>query len=534
MGYKGIPMQRICFLNTDADVVRQVRSLIPFNDIKTEIDCMLVTSPANIQEYAYRAIQEGASTIVAAGWEAIALRASAGCPVVAAELMLPELAAAVLQAKQLVQKTSPRIAFIGLPSHNGWQTFFQNVLSASLLEYPVENIPTYEQYIDHVRRQIEKAREKQADCLIGNKLVCTLASHCGIPAVSADASLDSLHEAFRIAEKISLSVEEEAKKEAGLYKKRYSGAFVAAGKFEQVIAHSSVMATAVRQAGIYAHYDTPILITGEIGSGKKMLAQCIHNAGSRRENPFAAVDCSTMPSESLDHLLYGMNGKVNELAGLLRIANNGTLYLGNVCALDMYGQQKLAGVLSDNTYFDPTTGNLVTLTSRVRLICASRQDISTLVAQGKFSPALYCALQTLTLHVPPLRERREDIWGLAQRYISEFSLKHKKHVFLEEDVLEILHGFSWPGNDYQLQKYCERLVVLTGGGGIGGSLAEQLLPIWGESYDYDAAMDTGNEYDRILNALKLHGGNRNDVAEELGLSKTTLWRRMKQYGIQWQ
>jgi PAS domain S-box-containing protein len=338
-------------------------------------------------------------------------------------------------------------------------------------------------------------------------------------------------------EGVIVSLEELQKMEkdhAALYKNLYAGTFAVSVTFEQQVSRSPVMATVIWQAHIYARYDTSILITGEIGSGKKVLAQCIHNASARRNGAFVAVDCSTMPPEALDRLLYGTNETGREYAGLLRIANDGTLYLGNVSALDMYAQQKLAGVLSDNTYFDPNTGYPVTLVSRVRLICASRQDLSALVAQGKFSPALYCALQTLTLHVPALRERQDDIWELAQRYILEFSARHKKYVHLEEEVLEVLRGFSWPGNIYQLSKYCERLVVLTDGGSINTGIAEQLLPTWGERYAYDAAAHTISEYDRILYALKLHGGNRNDAAIELGLSKTTLWRRMKQYGIQWQ
>jgi transcriptional regulator with PAS, ATPase and Fis domain len=319
-----------------------------------------------------------------------------------------------------------------------------------------------------------------------------------------------------------------------LYRKLYADTFSASGTFGQLVAHSAVMATAVKQARVYARYDTPILITGEIGSGKKAIAQCIHNASSRRGGPFAAVDCSTMPPEALDSLLYGTNESGREHAGLLRIANDGTLYLGNVCRLDMYAQEKLAGVLSDNTYFDPATGRLVTLTSRVRLICASRQDIGALVAAGKFSPALYCALQTLTLHVPALRERKEDIEELTRQYVAEFGLRHNKYVRLEENVFEVLCGFSWPGNAYQLCKYCERLVVLTEGDSINAGLADELLPIWGETYADDSPENPVNEYDRILYALRLHGGNRSDVARELGLSKTTLWRRMKQYGIQWQ
>ena len=337
---------------------------------------------------------------------------------------------------------------------------------------------------------------------------------------------------------IIISIEEMEKLEKNyseLYNNIYANTFSASGSFEHLVANSKTMATAVRQARIYSQYDTPILITGEIGSGKKNLAQCIHNESTRRDNPFVALDCSTISPESLDHLLYGIDNGNQKNVGLMRIANNGTLYLGNVCVFDMYAQKKLAGVLSDNTYYDPITGHKVALPSRVRLICASRQNIDALVANGEFSPALYCALQTLTLHVPSLRERKEDIWDLALQYVSEFSSRHKKFVHLEEDVLKVLCGFSWPGNTYQFSKYCERLVVLTQEGTIDANMAEQLLPIWGELSAFDTASSNNEEeHDRILHALKIYGGNRNDVAIELGISKTTLWRRMKYYQIQWQ
>jgi transcriptional regulator with PAS, ATPase and Fis domain len=638
-------MKKICFLHTDEGIISQARSLLPHIPIKADIECLCAPSLAHIPEYARRAAGEGASVLISWAAEAFILRNAADYAIVEIAMTAPELMRIIQEARGLVQKKQPVIALIGVANQDGKAEAWQEFPDAMIMEYQIKDAGNPDLYDGQMRRYVDDALKKGADCILGDKSVCGHASRLGAPNLLMRPSVDSVAGAFLTAERLCSALEAEKRKTAELrdvvnncgggiirlnktgkivflnytaekllgssfaalegkaltgalpipredcdmdallsagkgcssvlirqgeitlaadfvplmagsspegvvvslrelrkiekehselYRKLYADTFSASGAFGQLVARSPVMITTVKQARVYAGYDTPILITGEIGSGKKAIAQCIHNASTRRSGPFAAVDCSIMPPQALDSLLYGTNENGREHAGLLRIANDGTLYLGNICSLDMYAQQKLAGVLSDNTYFDPATGQLVTLTSRVRLICASRQDIGALVAGGKFSPALYCALQTLTLHVPALRERREDIEELTRQYVAEFSSRHKKYVRLEENVFEALCKFSWPGNAYQLYKYCERLVVLAEGDSIHAGLAEQLLPIWGESYADDSPENPANEYDRILYALKLHGGNRNDVAEELGLSKTTLWRRMKQYGIQWQ
>jgi transcriptional regulator with PAS, ATPase and Fis domain len=641
-------MKKICFLHTDPQILSRVRSALAHISVKADIECLPVPSPGDIPEYAGRAVREGASVLVSWAVDAAILQNRTDCAVVEIGMTGPEFMELIQEARGLVQKKLPLIAFVGCAGGYGAASV-QELMGARIVEYPVEyqieDAGTPDHAEDMLRRFVDEAVQKGADCVAGGKAVCDYASRLGVANLLVYPGAASVTGALYAAQRICSALEAEKRQAAelkavvdnsgsgivrldesgkivflnyaaekllgasfaalegktltgvmnipkedcdpagillsgkscravlirhgglllagdftpvmignstgsvivtlrelqkiekdhsDLYRKLYVDTFSASGTFGQLVAHSSVMATAVKQAGVYARYDTPVLITGEIGSGKKAIAQCIHNAGTRHSGPFAAVDCSTMPPEALDSLLYGTNESGREHAGLLRIANDGTLYLGNVCSLDMYAQQKLAGVLSDNTYFDPNTGHLVTLTSRVRLICASRQDIGSLVAEGKFSPALYCALQTLTLHVPALRERKEDVEELTRQYVTDFSSRHKKYVRLEENVFEVLCKFSWPGNAYQLCKYCERLVVLTEGDSINAGLAEQLLPIWGESYADDSPENPVNEYDRILYALRLHGGNRNDVAEELGLSKTTLWRRMKQYRIQWQ
>ncbi|MDR1625017.1 MAG: sigma 54-interacting transcriptional regulator [Spirochaetia bacterium] len=638
-------MKKICFLHTDEDIISQVRSMLPRIPVKADIDCLCAPSLADIPEYASRAAAEGASALVSWAAEAFVLRNTADCAAVEITLGAADLMRLIQEAKALVQKERPVVALIACAGQCGKPEAWQEFPDAVIMEYQPADAGNPGHHDEQMRRYVDEALKKGADCVVGSRPVCSHASRLGAPNLPLRPSFDSLAGAFQAAEKLCSALDAEKQKAAQLraavnncgggiiwlnktgkivflnyaaqellgsssaalegralsealpipredcdtdallssgkgcssvlvrrggltlaadfvpvmdgsslggvvvslrelqkiekehselYRKLYADTFSASGTFGQLVAQSPVMATAVKQARVYACYDTPILITGEIGSGKKAIAQCIHNASTRRGGPFAAVDCSIMPPEALDSLLYGTNKNGREHAGLLRIANDGTLYLGNVCSLDMYAQQKLAGVLSDNTYFDPATGQLVTLTSRVRLICASRQDIGALVAAGKFSPALYCALQTLTLHVPALRERRIDIEELTRRYVAEFSSRHKKYLRLEDNVFEAICRFSWPGNAYQLSKYCERLVVLAEGDSIDAGIAEQLLPIWGESYAEGSPENAVNEHERILCALRLHGGNRNDVAEELGLSKTTLWRRMKQYGIQWQ
>lgn len=638
-------MKKICFLHTNPEFIRSVKTMLADIHADIPVECLPVPSYDRLVEYAQKAAGKGAPVLVSRGLEACLLKNSTEYPVVDITMTLRDHLELIEKTKEITKKKSPLLAIIGFTGIYDELASLQELMGVRITAYLIRDITDFEIYKDKIKRFVDQAVKDGADCVAGGKIACGRASELGIPNVFTTSSFDSIQAAFRTAGLIARTVEEKEREAAeiravinnifegiikidrggkivfanysaekllnvsfsalegklltevltlpqkdgdlaeivrsgksgravlvrheetalvanfapimaetsiegavisleepqkieqeysSLYNNLYASTYLASFTFDGQIARSPAMAAAVRHARVYARYDAPILITGEIGSGKKTLAECIHNAGIRRDAPFAALDCSTMPPAALDRLLYGTADSDGKSAGLLRITNNGTLYLGNLCSLDMYAQQKLAGVLSDNAYFDPAAGMLVPLASRMRLICASRRDIGMLVTRGEFSPALYCALQTLNLHVPPLRERGEDLWDLALHYVASFSSRHKKYVRLGDDVLEVLRRFSWPGNVYQLSKYCERLVVLTEGDLVNAGIAEELLPIWGESSACSESRGPESRYEKITGALKLHGGSRGEAAAELGISKTTLWRWMKQYGIQWQ
>ena len=289
---------------------------------------------------------------------------------------------------------------------------------------------------------------------------------------------------------------------------------------------------------------TNVLILGESGTGKTMTARSIHHLSERRDKPFVEVACGALPDTLLESELFGhvagaFTGATHDKIGKFLQADGGTIFLDEIATASPSLQVKLLRVLQDRE-FEPV-GGTKTHKVDVRLILATNQDLEQMVREGKFRQDLYYRVNVITLTQPPLRERIGDIPLLVEHYLEEFNRETGKRVRgFDESAMRLLQQFDWPGNVRELLNVIERAVVLSKGDVItAADLPESLR----RNETLHAAFEPrahGNslknalaqpERQIILDALETHGWNRQNTARALGINRTTLYKKMKRYGI---
>jgi DNA-binding NtrC family response regulator len=289
---------------------------------------------------------------------------------------------------------------------------------------------------------------------------------------------------------------------------------------------------------------TTVLVLGESGTGKTMAARAIHQMSGRRDKPFVEVACGALPDSLLESELFGhvagaFTGANHDKVGKFLQANGGTIFLDEVGTASASLQVKLLRVLQDRE-FEAVGGNK-THKVDVRMILATNLDLEEEVKKGTFRQDLYYRINVVTLMQPPLRERISDIPLLVEHYLKEFVQQTGKPVTgISESALMLLQRYKWPGNVRELVNVIERAVVLTK----NTVLQPQDLP---ESFRHEEShVDLVNgrlpgsnlkqalanpEKQLILDALNAHGWNRQDTADFLGINRTTLYKKMKRYGV---
>lgn len=291
---------------------------------------------------------------------------------------------------------------------------------------------------------------------------------------------------------------------------------------------------------------TTVLVLGESGTGKTLTARAIHQLSNRREKPFVEVACGALPDSLLESELFGhvagaFTGANTDKQGKFLQANGGTIFLDEVGTASPSLQVKLLRVLQDRE-FEPVGGNK-THKVDVRMILATNADLEEEVRKGNFRQDLYYRINVVTLMQPPLRERISDIPLLAEHYLKDFIKQTEKKVTgFSESAMQHLQRYRWPGNVRELVNVVERAVVLTK----NAVIQPQDLPeavrsdeaqsdLWGNRLanagnQLKAALATP-EKQLILDALEAHQWNRQDTAAALGINRTTLYKKMKKYGI---
>ncbi len=288
-----------------------------------------------------------------------------------------------------------------------------------------------------------------------------------------------------------------------------------------------------------------VLVIGESGTGKELVARAIHDNCGRKNRKFIAVNCGALAENLLESELFGhikgaFTGAVSDKRGLFEEANNGTLFLDEIGDISPSLQIKLLRVLQEGE-FKPVGFN-ETRKSDVRVITATHRDLDAMVKAGKFREDLYYRLKVISIELPPLRERMEDLPELVGFFLSRYSDKNKKNVsHISDEAIELLKNYSWPGNIRELEHAIERAIAMTNTSVLfpedfppeisRGNLENSLSAI--ESMDSDSSKTSLEDMEKahILKVLLDVGYNKSKASEVLGIDRATLYRKAQRYGI---
>jgi DNA-binding NtrC family response regulator len=280
-----------------------------------------------------------------------------------------------------------------------------------------------------------------------------------------------------------------------------------------------------------------VVITGESGTGKEVVARAVHSLSLRKDKPFIALNCGAIPATLIESELFGyergaFTGADQRRLGNFELAHGGTLFLDEIGELPLEMQGKFLRVLEERRF--RRLGGKVEVEVDVRVICATNRDLKEEIKKGRFREDLYFRLHVFTIHLPPLKERREDVPLLVQHFIEKFNAETGKHVQgVTPGAMEVLQSYAWPGNIRELRNTVERAMILTD----GDTIDQEHLPPDMRPTQLESAMlrvplgaalrDVEKEY--ILASLQKNGGNKARTADALGISEKTLYNKLNRY-----
>nr|WP_235695499.1 sigma 54-interacting transcriptional regulator [Desulforamulus hydrothermalis] len=314
--------------------------------------------------------------------------------------------------------------------------------------------------------------------------------------------------------------------------------------FRKLIGRSQVMQNLIAFGKKISTTDATVLLRGESGTGKELMARAIHQNSSRHMNPFIVVNCGAIPNNLFESELFGYEGGAFTGAdrkgkpGMFELANGGTLFLDEVGEMSVEMQAKLLRVLQEGVFY--RVGGAQPVQVNVRVLAATHRDLEAMINRRQFREDLYYRLNVVSLEIPPLRERKEDIPELVHLFMQEFCRKYDKSIKkIEPAVMSSFLDYTWPGNVRELKNAVERLVVLTD----GDVIDEQALPENLRRNTYISLvtspvaqgklMNVAVEAEKqlILKTLQQVRGNRSEAARVLGIPRSTLYYKLRQLGI---
>ncbi|MCK9410179.1 MAG: sigma-54 dependent transcriptional regulator, partial [Bacteroidetes bacterium] len=351
--------------------------------------------------------------------------------------------------------------------------------------------------------------------------------------ISKPIDLDALELLInRLRERQNLISENKLLKEQLAEKFSFKGIISQSSKMQQV------MLTASRVAGTKA----PVLIRGESGTGKELIARAVHFTSARKDKPFVAVNCAALNENLLESELFGhekgaFTGAEKQRRGRFELADGGTLFLDEIGDISSATQVRLLRVLQEHTF--ERVGGSETITVDVRLIAATHKNLETAISEGKFREDLYYRLNVVTIEIPPLRERREDIQLLLEHFLLQYSKEHKrKKLSFSKEAWEHLVRYDYPGNVRELENIVQRSVILSR----SDIITTDDLPLVVRSTAKESTLKPTSqgsfeeqietmEKELIFEALRTSGNNQSKAAEQIGISERTLRYKLKKWGV---
>lgn len=326
-------------------------------------------------------------------------------------------------------------------------------------------------------------------------------------------------------------------------KKSHLRGYATSYSFDNIIAQSPIMHQVIQKARLCAQHELPVHILGDTGTGKELFAQSIHHVSARSHGPFVALNCAAIPESLLESELFGYaegaftNARKGGKPGVFEMATNGTVFIDEISEAPLSVQVKLLRVLQEKQF--SRLGGDTLLSADFRLITASNKDLGQLVASGEFRQDLYYRINILELQLPSLRERPEDIMVLIHHLLQQ----QNKHLTFTADAVNCLQNYDWPGNIRELQAVIYRLIVLLDGNTVNKEVLQQishLSPACHQSVslvsDHMLVADESDllkkqEKQLIASVIEKTDGDRTRASAILGISPTTLWRKLKQHNI---
>jgi len=301
----------------------------------------------------------------------------------------------------------------------------------------------------------------------------------------------------------------------------------------EMIGSSAKMIEIYKTISLVAPTNATVLIEGETGTGKEMIARMIHNNSSRAGQPFVPVDCGSIAPSLIESELFGAvkgayTGADRDRMGVFEAANNGTVFLDEIGDLELGFQLNLLRFLQEKEIrpLGSARGKKVD----VRVVAATNRDLQKMVEEGKFREDLWYRLNVVRILLPPLVERRGDVPLLAHYFLRKYNERYKQQAKLTESGLVVLENYSWPGNVRQLQHMMERLTILAPHGRIDEASVREAIEL---TEPRDSASDTlaDTEADQIRRVLTATGGNKSKAAKILGIERKTLYRKLDRMGL---
>ena len=306
-------------------------------------------------------------------------------------------------------------------------------------------------------------------------------------------------------------------------------------QFENIIAKSPKMQQVIEVIKVVAKSNATVLITGDSGTGKELVARAIHSQSYRKDKPFIAVSCAALPESLLESELFGhekgsFTGAYTQKKGKFEAANRGTLFLDEIGEMSANIQVHLLRVLEEKELTRVGGNELIKVD--VRVISATNMDIKKAIADGQFREDLYYRLNVVTIDLPPLRERKEDIPLLAQHFLKKFAVENQKEIIgFSPEANDFLLKYGWPGNVRELENAIERAVILAKNSCIDvADLPQESLTLAPSDLASKSLAEV--EKNHILNILsETHGNNYSEAPRILGISRVTLYNKIRAYGL---